>query len=91
MTAADLQQHLTTAKLTLNRQQPQVKDALAVAAYHAQTQVPVLGWLLSDDAALDDRIIKTADKQAQLLAVLKDPDIPLHNNDMERAIYWFMV
>jgi hypothetical protein len=43
MTAADLQQHLTTAKLTLNRQQPQVKDALAVAAYHAQTQVPVLG------------------------------------------------
>ena len=32
-------------------------------------------------AALDDRIIKTADKRAQLLAVLKDPDIPLHNND----------
>jgi hypothetical protein len=26
-----------------------------------------------------------------LLAVLKDPDIPLHNNDVERAIYWFMV
>ena len=50
-TTADLQQHLTTAKLMLNRQQ-QVKDALAVAAYHAQTQVPVLGWLLGDDAAV---------------------------------------
>ena len=37
-------------------------------------------------AALDDRIIKTADKRAQLLAVLKDPDIPLHNNDMELAV-----
>jgi hypothetical protein len=52
---------------------------------------PCWAWLLSDDTALDDRIIKTADKQAQLLAVLKDPDIPLHNNDVERAIYWFMV
>lgn len=165
MTAAELQQHLTTAGITLNRQQVQpVGDALAVAAYHAQTQAPVLGWLLSDDApvydhltathalcwvhdwrhyaklaprvphhqaalaafgerywafyrdllayrqaptaaertrledafdalvedetgyaALDDRIIKTADKRAQLLAVLKHPDIPLHNNDMELA------
>jgi hypothetical protein len=141
-----------------------VGDALAVAAYHAQTQVPVLGWLLSDDApvsdhltdthalcwvhdwrhyaklaprvpqhqadlkafgdrswtfyrdllayrqtptaeerarledafdalvedvtgyaALDDRISKTADKRAQLLAVLKHPDLPLHKNDMELA------
>jgi hypothetical protein len=165
MTAAEFQQHLTTAGVTLNRQQQQqVGDALAVAAYHAQTQVPVLGWLLSDDAsvydqlttthalcwvhdwrhyaklaprvphhqaelavfgtrywtfyrdllayqraptaaerlrleeafdalveegttytALDDRIIKTADKRAQLLAVLQHPDIPLHNNDMELA------
>jgi hypothetical protein len=165
MTAAELQQHLRTAGITLNRQQVQpVRDALAVAAYHAQTQVPVLGWLLSDDApvydhltathalcwvhdwrqyaklsprvphhqaalaaygkrywtfyrallayqqaptpeeqarwedafdalvedetgyaALDDRISKTADKRAQLLAVLKHPDIPLHNNAMELA------
>lgn len=165
MTAAELQQHLTTAGITLNRQQVQpVGDALAVAAYHAPTQVPVLGWLLSDDAAvydhltdthalcwvhdwrhyaklaprvphhqaaltafgtrywtfyrallayqqaptaaecarledafdaliepetgyaaLDDRISKTADKRVQLLAVLKHPDIPLHNNDMELA------
>ena len=36
-------------------------------------------------AALDDRIIKTADKRAQLLAVLQHPDIPLHNNAMELA------
>ena len=165
MTAVEWQQHLTTAKITLNRpQQQQVGDALAVAAYHAQTQVPVLGWLLSDDApvydhltdthalcwvhdwrhyaklaprvphhqaectafgkrywtfyrallayqqaptpaerarledvfdalvenvtgyaALDDRISKTADKRAQLLAVLKHPDLPLHNNAMELA------
>jgi len=56
-TTADLQQHLTTAKLMLNRQQ-QVKDALAVAAYHAQTQVPV-GWLLSDDAAVYDQLTDT--------------------------------
>ncbi|WP_129677268.1 transposase [Candidatus Chloroploca sp. Khr17] len=165
MTAAELQQHLLTAGITLNpQQQQQVGDALAVAAYHAQTQVPVLGWLLSDDApvydhltdthalcwvhdwrhyaklaprvpqhqaelkafgdrywtfyrdllayqqapsaterarledafdalvedvtgyaALDDRISKTADKRAQLLAVLKHPDLPLHNNAMELA------
>lgn len=163
MTAAELQHHLATAGITLARQQQQqVGDALAIAAYHAQTQVPVLGWLLSDDApvydrlttthalcwvhdwrhyaklaphvphhqaalatfgqrywafyrdllayqqaptaaerarlddafdilieqetgyaALDARIIKTADKREQLLAVLKHPDIPLHNNDME--------
>jgi hypothetical protein len=165
MTATEFQQHLTTANITLNsQQQQQVGDALAVAAYHAQTQVPVLGWLLSDDApvydhltsthalcwvhdwrhyaklaprvphhqaalaafgdrywtfyrdllayrqtptaeervrledafdalvedvtgyaALDNRISKTADKRAQLLAVLNHPDLPLHNNDMELA------
>jgi len=33
--------------------------------------------------ALDERIRKTADKRAQLLAVLELPDLPLHNNDME--------
>lgn len=165
MTAAECQKHLTTVGLTFNRQQQQqVSDALAVAASHAQTQVPVLGWLLSDDApiydhltsthalcwvhdwrryaklalrvphhqaalaafgerywtfyrdllayqqaptaaecarledafdalvedatgyaALDDRISKTADKRARLLAMLTHPDLPLHNNDMELA------
>lgn len=53
MTAAAFQQHLLIAGIRLNRQQQrQVRDALAVAACHAQTQVPVLGWLLSDDAAV---------------------------------------
>ena len=54
--AADaLGRHLTAGGVTLNRQQQQqVGDALAVAAYHAQTRVPILGWLLSDDAAVYD-------------------------------------
>jgi hypothetical protein len=165
LTDAALRQHLTDAGVRLNgQQQQQIWDALAVAAYHAQTGVPVLQVLLSDDAsvydqlttthalcwvhdwrhyaklaprvphhqaelaafgtrywtfyrdllayqraptaaerlrleeafdalveegttytALDDRVIKTADKRAQLLAVLQHPDIPLHNNDMELA------
>jgi hypothetical protein len=60
MTAAELQQHLTTAGVTLNRQQQQqVGDALAVAAYHAQTQVSVLGWLLSDDVPVSDQLTAT--------------------------------
>jgi hypothetical protein len=153
VTAAELRQHLTDAGVRLNQQQ-QVWDALAVAASHAQTDVPVLPVLLSNtethalcwvhdwrhyarlrpqaphyqrllddfrkdywafyrnllayrkapskearvrlaDAfdtlvdqetgyeALVDRIVKTADKRAQLLAVLDHPDLPLHNNDME--------
>jgi len=163
LTDAELRQHLADADVRLNRQQQQqVGDALAVAAYHAQTGVRVLPILLSDDAAvydyltethalcwihdwrhyaklrpqvphhqalldafrkdywafyrdllayreapskeerarladafdtlvdqetgyeaLDDRIVKTADKRVQLLAVLDHPDLPLHNNDME--------
>jgi len=165
LTAAELQGHLTAAEVTLGRQQQQqVWDALAVAAYHAQNDVPSVEWLLSDDAtvydhlsaghglcwvhdwrhyaklrpvlachqrllveyrtdywrlyrgllayreapsaeerarlrdafdtlidretgyaALDERISKTADKRAQLLAVLELPELPLHNNDMELA------
>lgn len=163
LTAEALRQHMIDAGVRLNQQQQQqVWDALAVAAYHAQTGVPVLQLLLSDDAAvydhltathalcwvhdwrhyaklrpqvphhqalldafrkdywafyrdllayrkapskeerarladafdtlvdqetgyeaLDDRIVKTADKRVQLLAVLDHPDLPLHNNDME--------
>lgn len=165
LSRAELSEQLSTAGITLGRQQlQQVGDALAVAAYHAQTSVPIVDWLLSDDAtvydqlseghglcwvhdwrhyaklrpllaghlrelqkyrtaywelyrgllayrlspsqaererlsrafdsllerttgydALDERIRKTADKRAQLLAVLELPDIPLHNNDMELA------
>jgi hypothetical protein len=39
----------------------------------------------TDYAALDERISKTADKRAQLLAVLEHLDMPLHNNAMELA------
>ena len=165
LTSAELSEQLSTAGIRLGRQHlQQVGDALAVAAYHAQTSVPIVDWLLSDDAtvydhlseghglcwvhdwrhyaklrpvvarhlralqayrtdywelyrallayrlspsdqerarlsgafdrlvqretgydALDERIRKTADKRAQLLAVLELPDVPLHNNDMELA------
>ena len=34
---------------------------------------------------LDDRILKTKAKKAELLLVLKYPDIPLHNNAAELA------
>ena len=163
LTRAELCEQLSAAALKLGPQQlQQVGNALALAAYHAQTRVPIVEWLLSDDAtvydhlagghglcwvhdwrhyaklrpvvashlrnlqtyrttywelyrglaayrlspstaertrlsaafdtlvasktgydALDERIGKTADKRAQLLAVLELPDLPLHNNDME--------
>ena len=57
LTAEELQQHLTAAGVTLGRQQRQpVCDALAVAAYHAQTGVPIVDWLLSDDATVYDHL-----------------------------------
>jgi len=33
--------------------------------------------------ALDERIVKTRDKNSELLMVLKYPELPLHNNDAE--------
>jgi len=49
---AELEARLETALIQLNMQQrQQVYDALAVAAYHAQSEVPVVRQLLSDDAA----------------------------------------
>jgi hypothetical protein len=52
LTETDLTEALTTAGLTLSAQQrQQVWDALAIAAYHAQTVVPIVRHLLSDDAA----------------------------------------
>jgi hypothetical protein len=57
LTAAEFQGHLTAAGVTLGRQQQQqVSDALAVAAYHAQTGVPIVEWLLSDDATVYDHL-----------------------------------
>ena len=53
MTAADLTTRLVDGAVRLNTQhRQQVWDALGVAAYHAQTDVPVVHWLLSDDAAV---------------------------------------
>ena len=57
LTSAELQQQLTAAGITLGRQQlQQVCDALAVAAYHAQSSVPIVDWLLSDDATVYDHL-----------------------------------
>lgn len=53
LTADDLTARLLVAGVVLSsQQQQQVYDALAVAAYHAQTGVPIVRWLLSDDAAV---------------------------------------
>ena len=53
LSASDLTQMLEEAGIVLSAQQrQQVWDALAVAAYHAQTTVPVVRQLLSDDAAV---------------------------------------
>jgi Transposase IS66 family len=57
LTAVELKEHLTVAGVKLGRQQfQQVSDALAVAAYHAQTSVPIVEWLLSDDATVYDHL-----------------------------------
>lgn len=53
LTAAELLARLSEGGLRLNQQQhQQVWDALAVAAYHAQKDRPIVRWLLSDDAAV---------------------------------------
>ena len=57
LTAAALANELAVAGIHLGVQQrQQVWDALAVAAYHAQDAVPVIGQLLSDDAAVNHLI-----------------------------------
>ncbi len=53
LTTVELVARLSEGGLRLNQQQQQqVWDALAVAAYHAQREVPIVRWLLSDDAAV---------------------------------------
>jgi Transposase IS66 family len=53
LTAAALTSSLRAAGIALGpQQQQQVWDALAIAAYHAQTSVPIVRQLLSDDAAV---------------------------------------
>jgi len=53
LSAPDLTRQLDDAGVILGSQQrQQVWDALAIAAYHAQTAVPIIRCLLSDDAAV---------------------------------------
>lgn len=53
MERSELAAELAAAGIQLNVQQrQQVYDALAVAAYHAQSEVPIVRQLLSDDAAV---------------------------------------
>ena len=53
LSAQELTHHLDRAGVILNSpQRQQVWDALAIAAYHAQTSVPIVRRLLSDDAAV---------------------------------------
>lgn len=53
MTAGELEARLCAGAVMLNVQQrQQVFDALAVAAYHAQSEVPIVRLLLSDDACV---------------------------------------
>jgi hypothetical protein len=53
LSANDLTRQLDGAGVTLSKEQrQQVWDALAIAAYHAQTAVPIVRRLLSDDASV---------------------------------------
>ena len=57
---------------------PSVETATALSNEFDQLFSTVTGY-----NELDDRISKTKMKKQQLLLVLKYPEIPLHNNDME--------
>jgi hypothetical protein len=53
LSAVDLTTRLAAGGVQVSAQQrQQMGDALAVAAYHAQTEVPIVHWLLSDDATV---------------------------------------
>lgn len=57
LTRAELAERLHRGGIRLGRQQlQQLGDALAVAAYHAQSSVPIVEWLLSDDAMVYDHL-----------------------------------
>jgi len=57
LSASELATRLADGGVHLSAQQrQQVGDALAVAAYHAQTEVPIVRWLLSDDATVSHDI-----------------------------------
>ncbi len=94
LSAADLTRHLDGAGVTLGPQQrQQVWDALAVAAYHAQTAVPIVRRLLSDDAAvyhlLTDEHALCWIHDARHYAKLT-PVVPVHRDVLAafRTDYW---
>src|SRR6266487_4459550 len=94
LSATDLTQHLGGAGVTLGPQQrQQVWDALAIAAYHAQTAVPIIRRLLSDDAAvyhlLTDEHALCWIHDARHYAKLT-PVIPAHRDVLAafRTDYW---
>jgi Transposase IS66 family len=67
-------------KLVAYREAPRRQDADALNQGFDTLFSTVTGFDL-----LDDRIAKTREKKAQLLQVLDDPTIPLHNNAAELA------
>lgn len=94
LTAAELSTRLAAGGLHLTDQQwQQVKDGLGVAAYHAQRAVPVVRWLLSDDAAVYHDIV-----DAHALCWVHDgrhyaklrPVVPHHQEQLAhfRRAYW---
>lgn len=65
-------------KLVDYKQAPSLEKAEKLSNEFDQLFTTVTGY-----NELDDRIFKTLMKKKQLLLVLKYPEIPLHNNDME--------
>ena len=94
LSAADLTRQLAAARVVLGSvQHQQVWDALAIAAYHAQTAVPIIGRLLSDDAAVYHLLT-----DAHALCWIHDarhytkltPVVPVHRDILAafRTEYW---
>jgi Transposase IS66 family len=63
------------------RIRPSPAEAARLRAWFADLFSTVTGYV-----ALDDRIAKTKAKEAELLAVLDHPELPLHNNGAELAV-----
>jgi len=94
LTATDLTSQLDAAGVTLGLQQhQQVWDALAIAAYHAQREVPIVRLLLSDDASvyhlLTDAHALCWIHDARQYAKLT-PVVPIHRDMLAafRTEYW---
>jgi hypothetical protein len=94
LSATDLTRQLDAAGVILGQtQRQQVYDALAIAAYHAQTAVPIVRRLLSDDAAvyhlLTDEHALCWIHDARQYAKLT-PLVPVHRDLLAafRTEYW---